>query len=242
MKRLLEAVRKTATRIRIRKPAAGLIAAILTAVLVFSVHGVNSYTESVNDGLAENIIRLHIIANSDSAADQELKRNVRDAVLAFVREMVDESGNIKETEAIIRENISGISAVARKTVLESGMDYTVKTEFGKYPFPTKAYGDIILPPGVYQALRVVIGKGEGSNWWCVLFPPLCFVDVTHGIVPDSVKEELKEVLSDEEYSIVTSSADESDIPVKIRFKIVEMFQDSKIRLAGAFEKLFKPQS
>ena len=240
MKRLLKAVKETLARIHVRKPAR-FIAPVLAAVLVFCIHGVNSYTESVNDGLAGSIIRLHVIANSDSAADQELKRNVRDAVLACVREIVKDSGNIKETESIIREKIGDISAAARKTVLDSGRDYEVKTELGWFPFPTKAYGDIILPPGVYQALRVVIGKGEGSNWWCVLFPPLCFVDVTHGIVPDSVKEELKEVLSDEEYSIVTSSYDESDIPVKIRFKIVEMFQDSKIRLADAFEKLFKPQ-
>ncbi|MGI6668489.1 MAG: stage II sporulation protein R [Acetivibrionales bacterium] len=241
MKRLLETVKKISARFHARRPA-GFIALVLAVVLVFCAHGVNSYTESVNDGFADSIIRLHVIANSDSAEDQELKRNVRDAVLACVRELVEESGNIKETESIIKENISGISAAARKTVLDSGMDYAVKTEFGKYPFPTKAYGDIILPPGAYKALRVVIGKGEGSNWWCVLFPPLCFVDVTHGIVPDSAKEELREVLSDEEYRIVTSSDDESDIPVKIKFKIVEMFQDSKIRLAGAFEKLFKPES
>lgn len=241
MKKLLEPVKKTVAQIHVRR-SARIIVPILAAVLVFCVHGINSYTESVNDGLADSIIRLHVVANSDSAADQELKRNVRDAVLAYVQGVVKESGNIVETESIIKENILNISAAARKTVTDSGSDYTVKTELGKYPFPTKAYGDIILPPGVYQALRVVIGKGEGSNWWCVLFPPLCFVDVTHGIVPDSVKEGLKEALSEEEYRIVTSSGDESDIPVKIKFKIVEMFQDSKIRLAGAFEKLFKPQS
>lgn len=241
MKRLLEQVKKTVAQIHVRRPGR-IIVPILAAVLVFCVHGMNSYTESVNDGLADNILRLHVVANSDSPADQELKRNVRDAVLAYVQGVVKESDNIVETESIIRENILNISAAARKTVTCNGSDYTVKTELGKYSFPTKAYGDIILPPGAYQALRVVIGKGEGSNWWCVLFPPLCFVDVTHGVVPDSVKEGLKEALSEEEYRIVTSSGDESDIPVKIKFKIVEMFQDSKIRLAGAFEKLFKPQS
>jgi stage II sporulation protein R len=241
MKRLLEPVKKAVARIRVRRPVR-IIAPVLAAVLVFCVYSINSYTESINEGLADSIIRLHVIANSDSALDQELKRNVRDAVLEYVQGIVKESGNIAETESLIRENIGGISAAARKTVLDSGRDYAVKAEFGRYPFPTKAYGDIILPPGAYKALKVVIGKGEGSNWWCVLFPPLCFVDVTHGIVPDLVKEGLKEALSEEEYRIVASSGDESDIPVKIKFKIVEMFQDSKIRLAGAFEKLFKPQS
>jgi len=86
-------------------------------------------------------------------------------------------------------------------------------------------------------VKVVLGEGSGANWWCVLFPPLCFVDVTHGTVPDSVKEDLKKVLSEEEYKIVTSSDEDSDIPIKIKFKIVEVLQDSKIKLASAIEKL-----
>ena len=93
-----------------------------------------------------------------------------------------------------------------------------------YPFPTKQYGDIILPSGNYQALKVVIGSGKGANWWCVLFPPLCIVDVTHGTISDSVKEELKNVLTYDEYEIISSAEDDDDIPVKVKFKIVEFFR------------------
>jgi stage II sporulation protein R len=96
-----------------------------------------------------------------------------------------------------------------------------------------------LPAGHYQALRVVIGKGEGSNWWCVLFPPLCFVDVTHGTLPDNIKENLKNALTSEEYNIITSVDSDSEIPVKIRFKVVEFFQNSRIRFTGMISKIFK---
>ena len=148
------------------------------------------------------------------------------------------SKSIEQTKSVISEKMPEITNIARETVLANGYDYEVETALGMYPFPTRAYGDIILPAGNYQALKVIIGDGSGSNWWCVLFPPLCFVDVTHGTVPDMIKEDLQKVLTDEEYSIVTSTDSERDIPVRIKFKIVELFQDSKIRLAGALNKLF----
>lgn len=214
------------------------IICILIAAFVFLLFKMNSYTESVNKGISENLIRLHVVANSDSPEDQELKCIVRDKILAYVQNEVKNSKSIEQTKAAIREKIPEITSIAREAILASGYSYSIETVLGIYPFPTKAYGDIILPAGNYQALKVVIGDGGGSNWWCVLFPPLCFVDVTHGTVPDQVKKDLKEVLSDEEYSIVTSTDEESDIPVKIKFKIVELLQDSKIKLAGALNKLF----
>jgi len=151
---------------------------------------------------------------------------------------VKDSKNIEQTRAMICEKIPEITNLARETIQSNGYSYDVETTLGVYPFPTRAYGDIALPAGNYQALKVVIGNGEGSNWWCVLFPPLCFVDVTHGTVPDFVRKDLQEVLTDEEYSIITSADSESEIPVKIKFKIVELFQESKIKLASAFHKLF----
>ncbi len=214
-------------------------ALVLTILVIFT--RLNSYTENVNSGLSDNLIRLHVVANSDSPEDQQLKSTVRDAVLEYVCNKVKDSDSIEQTSSIIADNISDIRSVAERTIYSNGSSYDVNTSLGLYPFPTKAYGDIVLPAGEYQALRIVIGKGYGANWWCVLFPPLCFVDVTHGTVPDEVKDDLKRVLSEEEYDLVTSSGDESDIPVKIRFKIVELFQDSKIKLAGAFEKLFSSE-
>jgi len=214
------------------------IAVIIAVAFVFLVFKVNSYTEDVNKGLSDSLIRLHVVANSDSPEDQELKRVVRDRILEYIREETENSASIEQTKTVVSEKIPEITRIAKETVRDKGYDYDVETALGMYPFPTKAYGDIVLPAGNYQALKVVIGDGRGSNWWCVLFPPLCFVDVTHGTVPDMVKDDLREVLTDEEYSIIASAEDGNDIPIKIKFKIVELFQDSKIKLAGAFSKLF----
>ncbi|NLK86191.1 MAG: stage II sporulation protein R [Clostridiaceae bacterium] len=216
---------------------AKLIAGILAIAAIFIFIRLITYTESVNTSLSDSVIRLHVIANSDAPMDQDLKHTVRDAVLEYVRNKVQHSESVDQTRALVLDDISGITAVAKQAVADSGKSYDVKVHLGRYPFPTKAYGDILLPAGDYQALRIVIGNGDGANWWCVLFPPLCFVDVTHGTVPEEIKDDLKKVLTEEEYQLVTSSDDETDIPIKIKFKIVEVFQDSKLKIAGAFEKL-----
>ena len=197
-----------------------------------------SYSENLNKGLADNLIRLHVIANSDSPEDQALKRDVRDIILSYMKEQLINSKDIEQTRYIINTNIKKIIVLAKDEIGQQGRNYDVNVTLGSYPFPTKAYGDIALPAGNYQALRVVIGKGEGANWWCVLFPPLCFVDVTHGTVPDSVKENLKKALTTEEYSIIASAEYDNEIPIKIKFKVVELFQNSKIRFTGMINKIF----
>ncbi|MEN6315746.1 MAG: stage II sporulation protein R [Clostridiaceae bacterium] len=221
-----------------KKTIAGVILIAVAAVTAVSLILINSYTVDLNKGLADNLIRLHVVANSDSPEDQALKRDVRDAVLSYVQSELKDSETIEQTRSMINRNMDRITSIAKETILNHGNNYGAKTTLGSYPFPTKAYGDITLPAGNYQALRIVLGNGEGANWWCVLFPPLCFVDVTHGTVPDSVKEDLKSALSEEEYSIITSADEESEIPVRIKFKIVEIFQDSKVKFAGALNKLF----
>ena len=216
-------------------------AAVLTTVLISGAIQLSSYSETINKGLEANLIRLHVIANSDSPEDQSLKRDVRDAILEYVKSELKGSDSIDKSREIIKNRLTEIANIAKKVITEKGRSYGVRTILGEYPFPTKVYGDIVLPAGEYQALRVIIGDGKGANWWCVLFPPLCFVDVTHGTVPDSVKDDLKKVLTEEEYEIVTSSDSESEIPIKIKFKIVEVFQDSRVKLAGAIDRLFKSQ-
>lgn len=223
------------------KRAAGLmksaVAIIITFVIVAGIV-LNTYSVDMGQQLEESLFRLHVIANSDSPGDQSLKRDVRDAVLSFMHQKLADSKNIAETKSIIENNLGRIESIAREVIQNHGMNYSIKTTLGIYPFPTKTYGDIALPAGDYQALRLIIGNGKGANWWCVLFPPLCFVDVTHGTVPDSVKKDLKDALTKDEYDILTSADEESDIPIKIKFKIVELFQDSKIKFTGAFNKLF----
>lgn len=213
------------------------ITLIITASIVAGMY-LSSYSEDLNKGLADNLIRLHVIANSDSPEDQSLKRDVRDVILNYMKTELDNTKDIEQTRYIINKDKEKIADLARQEIKRQGKDYSVKITLGSYPFPTKVYGDITLPAGNYQALRVVIGNGEGANWWCVLFPPLCFVDVTHGTIPDSVKNKLKDNLTSEEYSVITSADTDEEIPIKIKFKIVEFFQDSKIKFTGFINKIF----
>jgi stage II sporulation protein R len=210
---------------------------LITIAIVFSLF-IASYSENLNAGLSNALIRLHVIANSDSPSDQALKRSVRDVIITYMKDQLKDSKDLEQTKNIINSDKESIVLLAKDEIKKNGYDYDVNVTLGSYPFPTKTYGDISLPAGNYQALRVVIGKGEGANWWCVLFPPLCFVDVTHGTVPDSVKEDLKRTLTNEEYSIITSADSDEDIPIKIKFKIVEFFQDSKMTFAGVMNKIF----
>jgi stage II sporulation protein R len=213
------------------------LAIVLFSALTIGVVFAN-FAEKVNKGLADNLIRLHVIANSDTSPDQSLKRDIRDIVLNFMKEKLKDSKDIEQTKYIINESRKEIEKLAGAEIIKQGKNYSVKTMLGSFPFPTKAYGDITLPAGNYQALRVVIGKGEGANWWCVLFPPLCFVDASHGVVPESVKQNLKDTLTNEEYRIIASADSDDEIPVKIKFKIVEFFQDSKVKFNVLLSRLF----
>ena len=118
--------------------------------------------------------------------------------------------------------------IAKSTIEENGYLYDVTVEIGNFSFPTKNYGDISLPAGYYDALRVKIGNAEGRNWWCVMFPPLCFVNVTSGIVPDESKELMKEDLTDEEYSIITN---ENSTDIQFKIGLIEWFMNNDILTA-----------
>ncbi|HOM02222.1 MAG TPA: stage II sporulation protein R [Acetivibrio sp.] len=216
-----------------------VLTTIILLTTILSGVALISYSEDVSSGLADNIIRLHVLANSDSPEDQQLKRDVRDVVINFMKDKLKNVKDVETTKRIIEENSEAIKQVALNEIKRQNKDYDVKVMLGVYPFPTKVYGDISLPAGNYQALRVVIGDGEGQNWWCVLFPPLCFVDATHGTVPDSVKDDLKQVLSEEEYYLITTKDEGEDIDIEIKFKIVEMFQTSKIKIASAMNRMFQ---
>lgn len=220
------------------KPTKVLSVCITIAILiVFSLWMLSyTYAEDVNAGLSENLVRLHVIANSDSASDQALKLKVRDEIIEYMKEKLSDSRNIDQTKEIINQNLLNIENISKEVIKKNSSNYSVKASLGNYSFPTKTYGDIALPAGKYQALRIVIGQGSGANWWCVLFPPLCFIDATHGTIPDSVKQNLKTSLSDEEYKLITTSDEE--IPVKIKFKLVEFLEGSKVKLSGVINKMF----
>lgn len=238
MDRILSIFKRPQFRFTIKKHAAlsvlGFIVPVLALLLFIFLA---NYSDNINQGLADNLIRLHVVANSDSREDQELKLKVRDAVVDYMEFKLKDSHDIERTKYLINENMPEIKKLVDSEIKGVGKDYSVDISLGSYPFPEKQYGDVTLPSGYYQALKVTIGKGGGANWWCVLFPPLCFIDASHGKVPDSLKTELKKSLTAEEYKIVTSSGDNDDIPVRIKFKIVEIFQDAKIKFTNFFSKL-----
>ena len=196
------------------------------------------YAEDVNAGLSKNIVRLHVVANSDSKADQALKLKVRDGIIDFMKTKLADSKDINETRKIINANLKNIEKMSKDIIKKNKSNYSIKASLGNYDFPTKTYGDIALPAGEYQALRVVIGDGAGANWWCVLFPPLCFVDATHGAIPDSVKQELKSSLTEEQFDLITAVDNDDDIPIKIKFKLVEFFEGTKIKVSDAISSMF----
>ena len=133
--------------------------------------------------------------------------------------------NKDEVVMYAKNNISKLQKVAEDIIQEQGFNYPVTVEIGNFEFPTKKYGDITFPAGFYDALRVKIGESSGKNWWCVMFPPLCFVETTTGIIPDSSKELLQNSLSDESFIIVSESNSSN---VAIKFKIVEFFEKAGI--------------
>ncbi len=136
--------------------------------------------EPHDDPIPNQALRLRIIANSDSPKDQQLKREVRDAVIVKVGGMLKDVKSESAAEQDVKKRIPEIDNLAAEIVKQHGYQYAVQTEVGKVPFPTKQYGNMVYPAGTYEALRIVIGKGQGQNWWCVLFPPLCFVDIASG--------------------------------------------------------------
>lgn len=161
---------------------------------------------SSGPAMNEKLIRFHVIANSDSEADQELKLKVRDAVLKEIGPKLETSQSKEESENILKENMDLIKKTAQEEILKDGKSYPVSVALGKSIFPVKMYNDITLPPGEYDALKVVIGDGEGKNWWCVMFPPLCFIDITRGITSKETGDRLKSVLNDAEYDSILNTS------------------------------------
>ena len=171
----------------------------------------------IQEGIAGEIFRLHVIANSDSEEDQELKMEVKKTVVAYLKENLGEEAGLEETRSWVLENLSEIEEAAEKTVEDRGETYPVSASVENTYFPDKTYGDCTFPAGEYEALNVRIGRGEGKNWWCVLYPSLCFIDDTWGIVTEEKKEELKEVLTEEEFQKILGDPEEKK-KIRIGFK------------------------
>ena len=182
-----------------------------------------SYVNAVSEDISDSVFRLHVIANSDSDEDQALKYKVRDAILDYMDDITANCTSKEEVISLANDHKEEMCNVAKETISANGYDYDVSIEIGNFEFPTKQYGDISLPAGYYDAVRVKIGEASGQNWWCVMFPPLCFVDVTSGVVPNESKGIIKENLnSDEEYSIIS---DKEDAGIQFKFSLIEFFKN-----------------
>ena len=202
----------------------GFIKRFLIVLILFSFFifiSAASYVNAVSEDIAQSVFRLHVIANSDSKEDQDLKYKVRDKVLEYMNEISMDCSSKEEVILLAKEHKEEFKKIAEDVIKENGYDYTVNISIGNFDFPTKTYGDISLPAGEYDALRIEIGEAKGQNWWCVMFPPLCFVDVTSGVVPNESKEVMKENLNDEEYNLI-SDKESSDIQFK--FSLIEFFK------------------
>lgn len=200
----------------------------LVLIILFSIYVficAFSYVNAVSANISSSVFRLHVIANSDSTEDQNLKYLVRDALIDYMNSVSKNSNSKDEAISIAYQHKSDFYKIAKKVINDNGYDYNVNISIGNFTFPTKNYGDISLPAGYYDALKVEIGNASGQNWWCVMFPPLCFVDISTGIVPEDSKETIKDSLHTEEYNLI-NNAQTAD--VKFKFKLLEFFQNIKL--------------
>lgn len=171
--------------------------------------------------LSDSLVRLHVVAHSSSQADQAHKEAVRDALLACF--FTDAKSGLAAEKSYIAQNLGNIRAVAARTLAERGCTEPVQVSLGRYRLPQKDYGSFALPAGEYEALRVTIGEGEGSNWWCVLFPPLC-------VAPAAALRETAGSAGVDEQGIALMTGDGQEI--RLRFKVLEILSDIEEKLFG----------
>lgn len=197
-----------------RKPLLKNKVILLTALICFIVSGWSLLYYQQERGTAipnrSDYVRLHILANSDSIEDQKLKLKVRDAVVAYVTPYVKDVQDAKEAESVISSHKEDIIKLAKHTLAENGANYAVDVQLGNFEFPVRSYGSLVLPAGDYRAVRILLGNAAGQNWWCVLFPPLCFIDGSNASAAPITA------------SVDAGSPEGTSVP-KIRWKVAEFF-------------------
>lgn len=199
---------------------------LLTFLLfVYVFLSAQSYATAISNNLSTAVFRLHVLANSNSDEDQNLKLKVRDSLLNYMNGLCSNCSTKQEAISIANEHKDDFQKIAEQTIKENGYDYTAKINIDNFYFPTKNYGDISLPAGYYDALRVEIGEAKGKNWWCVMFPSLCFIDVSSGVVDDNAKENLQDNLQKESYDIISDSKKPD---IKLKFKLIEVFAENNL--------------
>lgn len=172
--------------------------------------------------VTEHLLRFHVIANSDSPTDQQIKLKIRDQILRNMDPKLHQATDLDSAKKIAATNLKVIEGIANLELKKAGFPYQAKASLGEYDFPTKSYGTFVLPAGKYQAVRIQLGRAEGKNWWCVLFPPLCFVDITQSLATNPG------MMTTEAFSIAKQSGlvkTENQTKVEIRFKTLEIIKE-----------------
>lgn len=185
--------------------AFGLICALLLSVSHFS---------AACDDLRQNVLRLHIIANSDSDADQSLKLKIRDEILKETGDLFLNCNDLENAEKTVKENLNSFSDIANRVIEKNGFNYTATASFGKSDFSTRYYDDFTLPAGEYNSLIITLGEGEGKNWWCVVYPTVCISAATKGDLKDTVRAESAQIAKGGKRYVM-------------RFKTVEIYEKIK---------------
>ena len=217
-----------------------LILSMLCAIVSVSglAGGIDDSNKITAKELSDKLIRLHVIANSDSPEDQQLKLKVRDAIISALSSEFKNVDDINTSRKFIQENLKYIEDIARQEIIKNGKNCDVKAMYGKFLFPVRTYGYVTLPAGEYEALRVIIGSGKGANWWCVLFPPLCFVDITQGQSEDEATAAMSKYFTEQELEAIKNHRATSNRAVEIRFKVQELWQEAKGKLNKAVKLAF----
>lgn len=211
-------------------------------ILILSIATIVSLYIPKNEAIANEMvvipdeaIRLRILANSDSEKDQEVKRKVRDAVNHEISTWVADLRSVDEARTLIQTRLPEIQKLAEAVLEKENMNQAVKSEFGQIEFPTKLYGEFLYPAGEYEGILITIGEGKGANWWCVLFPPLCFLDFSNGVAvsdgfDEDQSEEMKKNEDDASKRTTTDEeqdplfVEEEDEQIKVKFFLLEVFQ------------------
>ena len=198
------------------------------ALIICVISGVSTYKgireQQIQKEIADCLIRFHVRANSDADYDQKLKLLVKDEIVKYLETELSGAGTLDDARAILEADVADITSIAEEVIAREGYDYKVNAYFERAYFPLRMYGDMTFPPGEYEAFCVDIGYAEGRNWWCVLYPPLCFVDSTYSVVPDETKSDFRAVLSDEAYSTITVN-DLTEKKYVIRFKYLKFLNN-----------------
>ncbi|MCH5273744.1 MAG: stage II sporulation protein R [Lachnospiraceae bacterium] len=207
----------------LRRSAAAILV-MISVLLLLPERGFTAGRTDFSPALTDRILRLHILAAGNDTASQEIKLHVRDAVLSVIREALADVTTAAEAEAALLPLFDEITAAAERVLADSGVSYRATVEITTEFFPIKQYGSLLLPPGEYRALRILLGEGRGKNWWCMLYPSLCFTEGITATIAEEEKEELRGLLTEDEFHTLFSEEDKKPL---FRFRFADLFRKLK---------------